>query len=114
MSKKRAKQQREIGPARKAFVAEMGACCCCGGKPSCVHEIFGGALRAITVADRRAWLAVCWDCHLYVLQDMPKESQLKLKSVTDDRFFDLDWINDLASNGRGGKRFSMAAIRKAQ
>lgn len=110
MSKKKRKEIRDVAAERKAFVSEIGKCCCCGGNPSCVHEMFGGAVRAITVRDRRAWLATCWDCHLNLLQDMPKNVQLRLKHKTDAAYLDLDWINQLVSNGKGGKRFSMDEI----
>ena len=102
VSAKKRKEIAETRDEREAFKLEMGTCCLCPATHLTVHEIFGGAVRHTTVRDRRFWLACCWSCHLNILQDMPKEDQLRIKKRVDPKWFDKAFVNALW----GGERYA--------
>lgn len=98
MSSKRRKLMNEVGPERRAYLAEHPNCACCGQPASCVHEIASGPARDAALGERCAWLATCWDCNAYALPDKvkwPIERQLCVKAASDPEYYDRRRVNVL-------------------
>lgn len=110
VGKKKAKREMALKPAHRKFIEDMACCCLCGCRSELTrHEIFGGALRDITVADRHFWLCACWFCHKYKLQHMTKVGQLRLKRMTDPSWYSVARVNEVVSGGRG-ERFNEGEV----
>lgn len=99
VSKKRAKLMKDIGPARRAYLAEHHVCACCMAGPSTeVHELANGPGRDKALSERCAWLAVCNDCNFHKLTDKtryPVEVQYFFKALQDAGYYDRRRVNEL-------------------
>lgn len=110
ISSRRMAIQQGCSEDRKMFKFSMRTCAVCGPAwrnkypPALdVHEIIRGGQRAKMVADRRSWLCVCRTCHekLSDFSMWPIVFQFALKKITDENWFDLDWLNDARGDGVG-------------
>ena len=105
ISKKRSALLRAIGPDRRAYIHEFGACVACGSKRALsVHEIACGAFRAKAFAEPCTWLCLCFACNSGPFTDYsvwPLERQLALKLRVDESRFDLEKFNALRGRASG-------------
>lgn len=97
VSAKRAKLNRKVSPARKAYLKEMGKCAVMPwNQCSEVHEIAGGADREKALQEPATWLAVCRLGHEIVQHEM-KARQLARKLLVDPTRYSLDKFNAVYS-----------------
>lgn len=97
VKKETAQENREIAPARRAYLEEFPYCMVCEKPSQCVHEISSGtAGRALGKKEPATWLATCVDCNCNELTDkakFPVERQLAIKAVCDPTRFDMEKFN---------------------
>jgi hypothetical protein len=93
VSRKYAKMKREVNPARRAYVEEIGSCPC--GQPAVdCHEICAGGSKQSGMRNRFAWLALCRECH-DKYQGTNMSSQYAMKALQDPTHFDRVGLNIL-------------------
>lgn len=83
MSKKRRKLMSVVGPARKLFVASVGACMVCRDwRAMQSHEIASGYAREKCLEHLDLQIAVCANCHEIVQHAKPAE-QIAIRVLWD-------------------------------
>jgi hypothetical protein len=120
VSAKRAALMRKVGPARRAYISEIGYCAACWvldrkfvNERLAVHEIAKGSHREKALSERAAWLVACDHCNCGRLNDYsvcPLELQLVVKLFSDPEHFDLAKVNEL--RGRAATAIVMSDLLK--
>lgn len=110
-SPKRAKQDRQTTPARKAYKAEFLMCHRCCKRPATdTHEIARGTHKAAAMKEPCTWLALCRTDHdeMGDYSIWPVARQLALKLVADPNRFDLKKFNKL--RGRNERAITLDEV----
>lgn len=104
VSKKRSRLQREVGPMRRDFVLNAGACWTCRkARATDCHEMASGSHRELALSERCTWLAVCTMCNCYRLTDKvewPLVRQLAIKWINDAEYFNVEKFNLIRGRDR--------------